>query len=224
MRKTRRSSEQNGAANGRGEMLVSVRPEVLHDAEHAVGNLLQRIHHTARVALHGVEVEHRERVGDALSDLERLLELLFDYVSPVDIDARPTDAGKVASSILSQVREHAGESVEMSGVADGKVLVDPRALSRCFQLIGRSLGATWKESADVGVDVASGGALEGISFAVRAARVESPAVGTSARVGLAVAARLLNLQGGELHWDAGAGAGACCVVLPKHIGESGDGE
>ncbi len=221
MRKTRVHTEKG--TNGRDEVLVSLRPEVLHDAEHAVGNLLQRIHHTARVALTGVEAEHRERVGGALGDLEGLLELLFDYVSPIDIEARPTDAGKVASSMLSQVREHAGESVAMNGGAEGKVLVDPRAISRCFQLIGRSLGHAWKESPEICVDVSAGAAGQEIAFAVCAEPGDGAPVGARARVGLAVAERLLDLQGGTLHWNGEGRSGACRVILPAHSGESSDG-
>jgi hypothetical protein len=68
-----------------GERLVAVREDVLHDVEHAVGNLLQRMHHAARSARAEMGA-HGERLGVALTDLERLLDLLFGYVSPVDVD------------------------------------------------------------------------------------------------------------------------------------------
>lgn len=205
-----------------GEVLVAVRPEVLHDAEHAVGNLLQRIHHVARVSLAGGEAEQRERVRIALSDLEGLLELLFDYVSPFAIEARPTDAGRVASSMVSQVRAHAGESVEIVGQASGKLMIDPRAMSRCFQLIGNSLGNVWKGSPDVAVAVATGQNGDGMAFAINVAEGGGAPLSASARVGLAVAGRLIEMQGGELHWD-GDTHGECRVVLPLHGGGTADG-
>lgn len=214
LRRTRDSSGSEGT--GEGEVLVSLRPEVLHDAEHAVGNLLQRIHHVARVSLAGGEAEQRDRVRTALSDLERLLELLFDYVSPVAIEARPTDASRVASSMISQVRAHAGESVAMAGEPSGKVMVDPRTMSRCFQLIGDSLGSVWKEAPGVAVDVASGQNGDGMALAVRADGATAP-LSAAARVGLAVAGRLIEMQGGELHWnESDGGQGVCRVVLPLH--------
>jgi hypothetical protein len=206
--------------------LVSVCPAVLHDAEHAVGNLLQRIHHTARVALSGAEAEERDRVRLALSDLERLLELLFDYVSPVAIEARPTDAAKVASSVMSQVRAHAAGSVDLVGEAAGKLMVDPRALTRSFQLIGEGLGSVWRDSPSVVVDVASGQHGEGLEFTIRVVERASdecaPPVAASARVAMAVAGRLIEMQGGELDWRGDA-SGACRLVLPIHGVERRDG-
>lgn len=212
MRKTKRSA---GAGGGACEVLVSIRPAVLDDAEHAVGNLLQRIHHTVRVSMAGAEAEQQQRVQVALGDLERLLELLFDYVSPVDVQVRPTDTGRVASSMVSQVREHAGESVRLVGAAEGKVLADPRTLSRCFQLIGGSLGGIWRESSEVAVDVAPGADGEAVVFGVRMSGGAVPPLGAAARVGLAVAGRLIELQGGELQWNGEDASGACHVTLPR---------
>ena len=220
LRRTRDPADVQGEREG--EILVAVRPEVLHDAEHAVGNLLQRIHHVARVSLAGGEAEQRDRVRIALTDLEGLLELLFDYVSPVAIKARPTDAGRVASSMVSQVRAHAGDGVEMVGEANGKLMIDPRAMSRCFQLIGNSLGSVWKESPDVAVAVAAGQNGDGLAFAVNVADGGAAPLSASARVGLAVAGRLIEMQGGELHWGGDA-HGECRVVLPLHAGGPADG-
>lgn len=203
-------------------MLVSVCPAILDDAEHAVGNLLQRIHHTARGALSGAEAEQRERVRLALSDLERLLELLFDYVSPLEIEARPTDAAKVASSFVSQVRAHAGGEVEVVGDAAGKLMVDPRSITRSLQLIGESMGTPWREARSVAVQVGRNQDGEGVEFAIRVDEPAGVPVATPARVALAVAGRLIEMQGGELHWDQD-GSGDCRVVLPVHGDGGGDG-
>lgn len=201
---------------------MSVCPAVLHDAEHAVGNLLQRIHHTARGALSGAEAEQRDRVRLALEDLERLLELVFDYVSPLEIDVRPTEATKVASSVVSQVRAHVAGTVDVVGDASGKLMVDPRSISRCMQLIGDSIGSVWKDAQAVSVSIDRGQNGEGLEFAIAVANQNSAPLATAARVGLAVAARLIEVQGGELDWDHG-GSGACKVVLPI-LGEgAGDG-
>src|SRR5512143_1854526 len=45
---------------------------------------------------------HGERLDAALADLERLLDLLFGYVSPVDVELRATDAERVAESLAAQ--------------------------------------------------------------------------------------------------------------------------
>src|ERR1044071_9824306 len=99
------NDEQRG-----GEQLVSVRTEVLTDAEHALGNLFQRIYHVTRVAREGLG-PYADRLNGTVQDLERLLELLFDYVSPVDLEMRPTSCGRVAESLAVQLRAHTGEVV-----------------------------------------------------------------------------------------------------------------
>ena len=83
------------------EQLVAVRREVLSDVEHAVGNLLQRMHHVARAAKAGLGPQG-ERLQQTLDELERLLELLFDYVSPVEVQMRPTAAAQIAESLAAQ--------------------------------------------------------------------------------------------------------------------------
>jgi hypothetical protein len=117
------------------ERLVAVRPEVLSDVEHAVGNLLQRMHHVARTARSGADLQG-DRLQGALEDLEGLLELLFDYVSPVDIQVRPTDAQRVAESLAAQLRAHgAGEIALGAPAAAVQILADGRVLGRAFQLL-----------------------------------------------------------------------------------------
>lgn len=215
MRKTRQTASRDGANGGRSdETLVSIRPQVLDEVEHGVGNLLQRIHHATRVAMVGCDADQRDRVRVALSDLERLLELLFDYVSPIEIATRPTDASRVASSLVAQVRGYAGAGVEMDGAATGTLLVDPRVVSRAFQLIGDSLGAVWKETSSLAVRVDPGEGGEGMVFSISGVAAESGALlGAAARVGLAVAGRLIEMQGGELRWSSESAA-ACRVLLP----------
>ena len=100
------------------EQLVAVRREVLNDVEHAVGNLLQRMHHAARAAKAGLGPQG-ERLQNALDDLERLLELLFDYVSPVEVQVRPTDAERIAESLAAQLRAQ-GVAEVTHGAAAGR--------------------------------------------------------------------------------------------------------
>ena len=85
------------------EQLVALRRTVLNDAEHAVGNMLQRLHHAARAATAGLGAQG-ERLQSTIDDLERLLELLFDYVSPVEVQVRPTAAERIAESLAAQLR------------------------------------------------------------------------------------------------------------------------
>jgi hypothetical protein len=187
------------------ERLVAVREGVLNDVEHAVGNLLQRLHHAARSARAEMGA-HGERLQAALTDLERLLDLLFGYVSPVDVELRPTDAARVAESLAAQLRGQ-GVAVTVGAVPPVQVLADPRALGRSFQLLAES--RSWAGAGAVEVGLIHDAAAERIEFALRGAS-EAGALGAPGALAAVVAGRLIELQGGELRHD---GRG-CAVTLP----------
>lgn len=189
-----------------GERLVAVREDVLNDVEHAVGNLLQRMHHAVRSARAEMGT-HGERLQVALTDLERLLDLLFGYVSPVDVELRPTNAERVAESLAAQLRGQ-GIAVTVGDVPPVRVLADPRALGRSFQLLAESRG--WSGAGTLAVGVTHDVPAERVEFALRGAGDAAP-LGASGALAAAVAGRLIELQGGELRPD---GPGGCAVTLP----------
>ncbi len=185
------------------ERLIAVREVVLDDAEHAVGNLLQRLHHVARAA--GGELGmHGERLQVALDDLERLLDLLFAYVTPVEIELRATDAGRIAESLAAQLRgQHAEVQVGAGGAV--RVLADARAIGRSFQLLAQA--RAWNGPVTLGVLHDAG--RERVEFVLQAAP-EGPAT-AHGKLAAAVAARLIELQGGELR---AAADGRWVIALP----------
>ena len=186
------------------ERLVAVREDVLNDVEHAVGNLLQRMHHAARSARAEMGA-HGERLETALADLERLLDLWFGSVSPVDVELRATDAERVAESLAAQLRGQ-GVEVSVAAVPAVRVLADPRALGRSFQLLAES--RHW--GGPFAVDVRHDAAAERVEFALRGAG-EAAAAGAHGALAAAVAGRLIDLQGGELCQQDDGG---CAVTLP----------
>ena len=102
------------------EQLVAVRRAVLNDVEHAVGNLLQRMHHAARTAKAGLGA------------------LFFDYVSPVEVQVRPTDAERIAESLAAQLRAQGVSEVRLGATAATRVLADPRVMGRSFLLLAQA--------------------------------------------------------------------------------------
>ena len=192
------------------EQLVAVRQEVLNDAEHAVGNLLQRMHHVARATKAGLGV-HGERLQTALDDLEQLLDLLFDYVSPVDVQVRPLDADRVAESLAAQLRAQGVESVARAAAPGLQVLADSRVLTRSFLLLAQAWNGARDGAEPVAIEVLHDGAADDrVHFLVQE---NASAVMRPAGLAAAVAGRLIELQGGELHARPQP-ACAYAVVLP----------
>jgi hypothetical protein len=193
------------------EHLVAVRRAVLNDVEHAVGNLLQRMHHAARSASTGPG-SHGDRLQASLEDLERLLELLFDYVSPVEMELRPTEAARVAESLAAQLRTHGLGEVSVSAVPPSSVLADPRLLTRCFSLLAQTCARDAGEQHPVDIDVVHDAAGDRVTFALRLGTAEGRVATSHGAMAEAVAARLIELQGGELqHREDGR---VRAVVLP----------
>ena len=193
------------------EQLVAIRREVLNDVEHAVGNLLQRVHHVARDA--GVGAAQGQRLQSALNDLERLLELLFDYVSPVDVQVRPTDADSIAESLAAQLRAQGVAEIGHGPAAGLQVLADPRVLTRSFLLLARVCAPECEAGGQVAVELVRDPAGDRVQFLVQAAPDRLPPISAQSSLATAVAGRLIELQGGELHARPRPSC-ACAVVLP----------
>ena len=197
----------------RTEQLVAVRPDVLGDAEHALGNLFQRVYHVTRLTREGLG-SHADRLTEALENIEQLLELVFDYVSPVEIDLRPIGAAKVMESLAVQLRNHRGAAeLSTSECPALRVLVDPRALGRSFQLLARALGRDWERAGDMALEVMHDEEDEHIQFTVRAGVGEGALATADANLAFAVAGRLIDLQGGELQASTSEGALVCSIAL-----------
>lgn len=203
------------------EQLVAVRPDVLGDAEHALGNLFQRVYHVTRLTREGLGA-HADRLTEALENIEQLLELVFDYVSPVEIDLRPVGAPKVLESLVAQLRNHRGAAELPTGDCPAlRVLVDPRVVSRSFQLVARALGRDWERAGDLALEVAHDEEGERIQFTVRAGVGEGGLAAADANLAFAVAGRLIDLQGGELQVSTSEGALVCSIALPVSMESHG---
>jgi hypothetical protein len=197
------------------ECLVAVRPDVLNDAEHAVGNFLQRLHHMTRL-LGAADAQQADRLRLALGDLERLLELLFDYVLPAEVAVRPTDAVAVADSLVSQVRAQTAGAVTASECPLVRLLVDPKSLSRCFQLLGVACGKAW-QGGGLRVETVLEPGGERLRLVVSGAALGDARAAAEERMAAAVAAQLIEMQGGELSWSDRAPA-ALALTLPVQGG------
>ncbi|MEO8604205.1 MAG: hypothetical protein ABI629_16635 [bacterium] len=206
MQETAQNPAGSAAAN---EQLVALRTDVLNDVEHAVGNLLQRMHHVARSARAELGAQG-ERLHVTLDELEQLLGLFFDYVSPVELQLRATDGARVAESLAAQLRGH-GAAVTVEPVAVPAVVADARTLSRSFALLAQAGARDWDGTA-VAIAATRDASGEHVAFEVRGAQ-RAVVVAAAGVLATAVARRLIELQGGELR-ERPTATCLCSVVLP----------
>jgi hypothetical protein len=195
------------------EHLVSVHPDVLRDAEHTLGNLFQRIYHATRLNRDGLG-PHAERLTAALEDLEGVVELVFDYVSPVELELRPIPVGRIAESLISQVSPRTTGKVVLGDCPPVSVLADSRHLRRCFQLLGRACEHDWAAADQVSVGVSHDVAAEQAVLSISCTRAPANNGARTDSLLWAVAARLIELHGGALDRSPSATVNACLIALP----------
>jgi hypothetical protein len=202
-----------GERQALSEHLVSVHPEVLRDAEHTLGNLFQRIYHATRLNREGLGPQ-ADRLTAALEDLEGVVELVFDYVSPVELELRPIGLAQIAESLISQVRASAKGEVVFGEFPAASVLADSRHLRRCFQLLGRACEHDWAAAEQVSVSVGHDAASEQAELLVSCTRASGSNGSRTDSLLWAVAARLIDLHGGVLEHTPSTAVNACLIALP----------
>lgn len=202
----------NGAPQATpSEQLVAVRAEVLSDAEHALGNLFQRIYHLTRLTRDTLG-PNGERLTSAVENVERLLELLFDYVSPVEVELRSVAALKVVESLASQVRSQSSAEVATPECPPVYVVADARLLRRTFQLLVRAFARDIERASRIALGVSHD--AERTEIGARIEVADPNQGGADANLAVAVAARLIDLNGGELRHGANAEGVSWSVALP----------
>jgi hypothetical protein len=93
------------------------------------------------------------------------------------------------------------------------VLADPRVLSRSFLLLAQAWARECEAGCAVAIEVVHDPAGDRVQFLVNAAAEALAAPTAHQALAAAVAGRLVELQGGELHARPRP-ACACAVVLP----------
>jgi len=200
------------------EHLVAIHPEVLRDAEHTLGNLFQRIYHATRLNRESLGVQG-ERLTSAVEDLEGVVELVFDYVTPVELELRPTPLQRVAESFAAEIRSSSKAEVVVGECTPVSVLVDSRRLRRCFQLVGRACETDWAAAQRVSIDIRRDTEAEQAEIFVSYPRVTGNNSSRSDSLLWAVAGRLIELHGGALRCSSSTTAGTCSFVLPTVTGD-----
>jgi hypothetical protein len=197
----------------RSEQLVAICPEVLNAAEHTLGNLFQRIHHIARVAREGLGA-NAERMTGALSDIQEVLDLVFDYVTPISLERRPVGCDRIAESLAANVRALIPDVRIAESAPAATIEVDVRVLSRSLQILvkarARELGPA--QTATITATRQFDG--DTIDFAVVVHSGGSIVLSSDVDLAWEVAARLIELQGGELSQTASGSSLTITLTFP----------
>lgn len=111
--------------------LVVVRPRVVENADHVLGNLFQRLYHGVE-RTRDLDAALANDLAMSLHEVEDCLQLLLDYVAPFAPAVEPVPVDEVLASLSQRVGERIGRAVEVVAHAEGSVMVDPGRLGRAF--------------------------------------------------------------------------------------------
>ncbi len=209
------SSEGEGADEGQ---IVIIRPRVVEDVGHVLGNLFQRIYHLIsqiRNPENGAAVV--DQLEASTRQLEDFLQLVIDYVSPLYPALQYVAAAEAAQSLARQISDAVGCPVKVDArlSAEGQLLVDPGRLARSFGLLAMQLRA--QPSADQNVEVHAVTRPPGrsLTLTVHLPHRWLPARTTAAEIQWAVAKKFLETHGGTLEEKpAASGEVLWEIVLP----------
>ncbi len=106
---------------------------------HVLGNLFQRIYHLlSQPRDHG---ESADQLESTVRELEDFLQLVLDYVSPISLALDYVSGAEIAQSLARQVSDRIGTHVRIGAKlpTEGRLLIDPGRLVRCFALLATRL-------------------------------------------------------------------------------------
>lgn len=208
-------SDRDEQTAGDGQIVI-VRPQVVDNVGHVLGNLFQRIYHLIDQARE-IDSVVAEQLDGSTRQLDDFLQLVMDYFSPLPLALEYVSGAEIAQSLGRQISDAIGRSVRIEAKLpiEGRLLVDPGRLARSFGLLAMQLrqspgnndGAVLKAVAQ------SPGRWLMLSVQI-ASRFVSPRSSES-EMRWAVAEKFLEMHGGSLEQKSTpAGDALWEIVLP----------
>jgi hypothetical protein len=121
--------------------IVIVRPRVVEDIGHVLGNLFQRLYHLiAQVNEGGPDAALQ--LDASTRQLEDFLQLVVDYFAPLSLSLTHVSAMDTLQSVARQISDALGGSVRIDArvpIEGPRLLVDPARLARGFALLASQL-------------------------------------------------------------------------------------
>ena len=201
---------------GDDTQIVIIRPQILENVGHVLGNLFQRIYHLIDRSREA-DTATAEQLEGATHRLEDFLQLVIDYVAPLALSLQRVPASDVAQSLARQLSDRLQCSVntEAQVQGEGQLLVDPGRLARGFRLMVEQLreGAASGETLALKVVDRLAARSLTLSAAFPAGWLLAPS--SESEMQRSVAEKLLEIQGGSLHQkSASSGEVLWEIVLP----------
>lgn len=207
--------------------LLRIDEAVVHDLSHELGNYFHKLFYWTDCIRSGVtDAEAGKSPTDALDEtlhrLQGFLTLALAYFEPAVANGIPMTGMDVAKAFEALLRgENPGAAIELecsSAVADAALHVDTARLSTGFRTIAHLLGAGAGTSLRLQADVVAPDAKKrGLRLSLTATGCSAEAAARRAQrvVEWAVAARMVELHGGELHThEERPGSARCDLTLP----------
>jgi hypothetical protein len=191
---------------------------VVHDLSHELGNYFHKLYYWTDCVRSGADdpaagASPADALDETLHRLQEFLNLALEYFQPATLNLMRLTVGDVARAFEAQIRGENPEAAVATScggeIAPAAVLIDTTRLSLALRLVARLLGGS-ELQATFG-RTAPGDVLE-IAVLASGASTEAAARRAQRVVEWAVAARMLEMHGGDLVADEQRPGSASCVL------------
>jgi len=193
-----------------------VRPQVVENIGHVLGNFFQRIYHLIDRARE-TDAVTAEQLHGSTRRLEDFLQLVIDYLSPLSLSLQPVPATEVAQSLARQLSDTTGGTVKIDAKvpAESRLLVDAGRLARGFAILALMLDATPDGGDPVQVQAVARPVSRSLALTVTIPPCYVPLDSSELEMRWSVAEKFFEIQGGTLQKNAvPSGEVSWQIVLP----------
>jgi hypothetical protein len=210
-----RESGRTSAPDNDGQMII-VRPQVVDNVGHVLGNFFQQIYHLV-AETRGGNGTAGTLLETSVGQLEDFLQLVLDYFSPAVLALQNVPATEVAQSLARQLSDTVGcpVKIEAKVQTDGRLLADPGRLARGFSLLATLLCQAPEEGTGIELRAAARPMGHALTFTVSVPKQFLAPGSSQSEMRWAVAEKLIEAHGGALQRQSVASGEVLWeIVLP----------
>src|ERR1700687_2538484 len=196
--------------------LVVVRPHVVENIGHVLGNFFQRIYHLIDRA-RAADAATADQLHASTRRLEDFLQLVIDYLSPLSLSLQVVPGTEVAQSLARQVSDATGGAVKVDAKlpTESRLLVDPGRLARGFALLALMLEAVPEGDEPIQLHAVARPVSRSLALTVTIPHRYVPPHTSESEMRWALAEKFFEIQGGTLQEHAvPSGEVSWEIVLP----------